>query len=58
MSSRKKQRGPSIASYVGLVRFYEETEEQIKLSPYTILLISYLTAIIVLLLRVFVKPPI
>lgn len=56
MSSRKKRQAPSIASYVGLVRFYEEIEEQVKLPPHVILLLTYITAITVLLLRIFLKP--
>jgi len=56
MSSRKKRQAPSVASYVGLIRFYEEIEEQVKLPPYVILLITYATAITILVLRIFLKP--
>lgn len=56
MSSRKKRQGPSIASYVGLVRFYEEIDEKIKIPPYVILLLTYLTAVIVLISRILIKP--
>lgn len=55
MSSRKKRRGPSIASSVGLIRFYEEVEEKIKVPPNVILILAYLTAILVLVLRLFIK---
>jgi len=48
MSSRRRRTTPSIASYVGLIRFYEEVEEQLKLHPYLILLLSALTPIVVL----------
>ncbi len=48
MSARKRRITPSVASYIGLVRFYEEVEEQVKLHPYLILLISALTSVIVL----------
>ncbi|MEM1645937.1 MAG: preprotein translocase subunit Sec61beta [Ignisphaera sp.] len=56
MSSRKKRQGPSIASYVGLVRFYEEVEEKIKIPPYVILLLTYVTVVIVLISRILIKP--
>ncbi|HID80312.1 MAG TPA: preprotein translocase subunit Sec61beta [Ignisphaera sp.] len=48
MSSRRRRTTPSIASYVGLIRFYEEVEEQIKIHPYLILLLSALTPIVIL----------
>ncbi len=51
MSARKRRTGPSLSSYIGLIRFYEEVEEQIKLNPYVILLIAALTTIIVLVAR-------
>jgi|UniRef100_A0A7C4BD89 preprotein translocase subunit Sec61beta len=56
MSSRRRRPGPGLASYVGLVRFYEEVEEQIKLNPYLILLLSIATPILAI---VFMKlfPP-
>ncbi len=48
MSSRRKRVGPSISSYVGLIRFYEEVEEQVKINPYIMLIIAVITPIIVL----------
>lgn len=52
MSARKKRRSPTLSSAVGLVRFYEEVEEVIKIPPHIILLLAYLTSIIVIILRV------
>jgi len=48
LSSRRKRVGPSISSYVGLIRFYEEVEEQVKINPYIMLIIAVITPIIVL----------
>jgi len=56
MSSRRRT-GPGLSSYVGLVRFYEEVEEQVKLNPYLIISIAIATSIIVILLRIFVPKP-
>ncbi len=41
--------GPSLSSYVGLIRFYEEVEEQVKINPYVMLIIAAITPIIVLI---------
>ncbi|ADM26909.1 Sec61beta [Ignisphaera aggregans DSM 17230] len=57
MSSRKKRTGPGLSSYVGLVRFYEEVEEQVKLNPYLIISIAIATSVIVILLKIFVPKP-
>jgi len=46
--------GPSLASYIGLVRFYEEVEEQVKIGPYKMLIIAILTAVTVLLLNILI----
>ncbi|MCC6015493.1 MAG: preprotein translocase subunit Sec61beta [Desulfurococcaceae archaeon] len=56
MSRRRRRQTPSITSYVGLIRFYEEVEEQVKIPPYLILLITYITALTILILRIFLKP--
>lgn len=53
MSSRRRRIGPSLSSYVGLIRFYEEVEEQVKINPYIMLVIAALTPIIVLLFDIF-----
>ena len=53
MSSRRRRVGPSLSSYVGLIRFYEEVEEQVKINPYIMLVIAALTPIIVLLFDIF-----
>ncbi|MEM0027716.1 MAG: preprotein translocase subunit Sec61beta [Ignisphaera sp.] len=58
MSSRRKRAGPGLASYVGLIRFYEEVEEQVKLNPYLILFLSIATPIIVIFLTKIFPPPI
>ncbi len=53
MSSRtRRRRAPTISSYIGLIRFYEEVEEQIKLHPYLILMITLLTSLIVILAHI------
>jgi len=53
LSSRRRRIGPSLSSYVGLIRFYEEVEEQVKINPYIMLVIAALTPIIVLLFDIF-----
>jgi len=53
LSSRRRRVGPSLSSYVGLIRFYEEVEEQVKINPYIMLVIAALTPIIVLLFDIF-----
>jgi len=57
MSSRKRRAGPGLSSYVGLVRFYEEVEEQVKLNPYLIISLAIATSVIIILLRIFVPNP-
>ncbi len=57
MSSRRRRIGPGLSSYVGLIRFYEEVEEQIKLNPYLIISLAMATSIIIILLRIFVPNP-
>ncbi len=57
MSSRRKRTGPGLSSYVGLVRFYEEVEEQVKLNPYLIISIAIATSLTVILLRMFIPKP-
>lgn len=54
-TSRKSKRAAGISSYVGLVRFYEEVEEKIKIPPHIILLLAYITSAIVLILRILIK---
>jgi preprotein translocase subunit Sec61beta len=56
-SSRRRRQGPSIASYVGLVRFYEELEEVIKINPYIIITLAIATSITIILLRIFTPMP-
>lgn len=58
MSSRRRRTGPGLASYVGLIRFYEEVEEQVKLNPYLILFLSIATPIIAIVFAKFFPPPI
>ncbi len=57
MSSRRRRTGPGLSSYVGLIRFYEEVEEQVKLNPYLIISLAMATSIIIILLRIFVPNP-
>lgn len=57
MSSRRRRTGPGLASYVGLIRFYEEVEEQVKLNPYLILFLAIATPVIVILLTKLFPPP-
>ena len=57
MSSRRRRTSPTVSSYVGLIRFYEEVEEQLRLHPYIILAIAYATVLIILLLRVLKPVP-
>lgn len=49
MSSRKKK-SPAVFSAAGLVRYYEETDVGIKLSPYVAigLMVGFTVAVIVL----------
>ncbi len=54
MSSRRRRVGPSLASYIGLVRFYEEVEEQVKIGPYKMLVIAIATAVTILLLNILI----
>jgi len=49
VSSRRRRVGPSISSYVGLIRFYEEVEEQVKINPYVMLIIALITPVLVLI---------
>uniref|UniRef100_A0A7J2U395 Preprotein translocase subunit Sec61beta n=1 Tax=Ignisphaera aggregans TaxID=334771 RepID=A0A7J2U395_9CREN len=58
MSSRRRRVSPGLASYVGLVRFYEEVEEQLKLNPYLILLLSVATPILAIAFMKLFPPPI
>ncbi|MDK6027817.1 preprotein translocase subunit Sec61beta [Ignisphaera sp. 4213-co] len=58
MSSRRRRAGPGLASYVGLIRFYEEVEEQIKLNPYLILFIAIATSILAIALTKLFPPPV
>ncbi|MEM1541344.1 MAG: preprotein translocase subunit Sec61beta [Ignisphaera sp.] len=51
-SSKKGRRAVGVSSYVGLVRFYEEVEEQIKIPPHIILLLAYITSVVILALRI------
>ncbi|MEM1679065.1 MAG: preprotein translocase subunit Sec61beta [Ignisphaera sp.] len=57
MSSRRRRQGPSLASYAGLVRFYEELESIVKLNPYLIILIAISTSIIIILSRILIPFP-
>lgn len=57
MSSKRRRQAPSLASYVGLVRFYEELEGIVKLSPNIILVIAVATSITIILLRIMVPIP-
>ncbi|MEM0490568.1 MAG: preprotein translocase subunit Sec61beta [Ignisphaera sp.] len=54
-SGKKGRRAVGVSSYVGLVRFYEEVEEQIKIPPYVILLLAYITSITILALRILLR---
>ncbi|MCC6045484.1 MAG: preprotein translocase subunit Sec61beta [Ignisphaera sp.] len=58
MSSRRRRTSPGLTSYVGLVRFYEEVEEQIKLNPYLILILSIATPLLAIILMKLFPPPI
>ncbi|MCS7111259.1 MAG: preprotein translocase subunit Sec61beta [Ignisphaera sp.] len=57
MSSRRRRQGPSLASYVGLVRFYEEMEGLLRLNPYLIVVIAVTTSIIIILSRIIIPMP-
>lgn len=57
MSSRRRRQGPSLASYVGLVRFYEELEEIVKINPYLIITLAIVTSITIILSRIFIPLP-
>ncbi len=57
MSSRRRRQGPSLASYVGLVRFYEELEGIVKVNPYLIIVITVATSIAIILFRILIPIP-
>lgn len=57
MSSRRRRQGPSLASYVGLVRFYEELEGTLKLNPYLVIITAIATSIAMILLRILIPIP-
>lgn len=49
MSSKKKKK-TSVMSGAGLVRFFEEVEAKVSISPYQLVLIAILFAVAVLVL--------
>jgi preprotein translocase subunit Sec61beta len=57
MSSRRRSR-VGISSYVGLVRFYEEVEETVKINPYLLLFLAIVTPILTIILMKIFRPPI
>jgi len=53
---RKKRGGESgLVTAMGLMRFYEETESKIKVSPQMVLLVSIAISALALILRFFVR---
>jgi len=56
MSSRRRRReGPGPFTAAGLIRFYEEVEEGIKMKPYMIVIIAFTLIAVVIALN-FIKP--
>jgi len=52
MSSRRRKTGPGPFTAAGLVRFYEEVEEGIKLRPELVVFSAIALTIIVILLNI------
>jgi len=59
MSSRrrKKERAGGPMSAAGLMRFYEEIDVGIKLSPYTVVIVGVIITVLVIVLGAFLPPP-
>ncbi len=52
MSSRRRRTGPGPFTAAGLVRFYEEVEEGIKLRPEIVVLTAIGITVLVILLNI------
>ena|GEM_PF-735807 len=55
-SSSRRRRPGGLASYAGLIAFYEDVEGGIKLSPYAIIAMAVATIAIVLILQILIPP--
>ena len=56
MSRRRRERRGGPMSAAGLMRFYEEVDVGIRLSPYIVVIIGICMAVVVALLRALIPP--
>ncbi|RLG85740.1 MAG: preprotein translocase subunit Sec61beta [Thermoprotei archaeon] len=54
--SSRKRRTAGLASYAGLIAFYEDVEGGVKLSPYMIIGMAVATIVAVIVLQVLAPP--
>lgn len=53
---RKRRESPGPFTAAGLVRFYEEADVGVKMKPYLIVLLAFITSIIVIVAQKLVPP--
>ena len=56
-SSKKKKETVPLASMAGLIRYYEEEKEKIKLSPKVLVIVSVVLIVGIILVRILIPPP-
>lgn len=56
-SSKKKKDTVPLASMAGLIRYYEEENEKIKISPKTLLIVSIVIIAGVIVASILIPPP-
>ncbi|BAB65281.1 MULTISPECIES: preprotein translocase subunit Sec61beta [Sulfurisphaera] len=56
-SSKKKKETVPLASMAGLIRYYEEENEKIKISPKLLIIISIIMVAGVIVASILIPPP-
>ncbi|QIW23144.1 preprotein translocase subunit Sec61beta [Sulfolobus sp. S-194] len=56
-SSKKKKETVPLASMAGLIRYYEEENEKIKISPKLLIIISVIMVAGVIVASILIPPP-
>jgi len=56
-SSKKKRETVPLASMAGLIRYYEEENEKVKLSPKVLVIVSIVVIVGVVIASLLIPPP-